>query len=194
MSQPTDTPPRQEDYVRFKHYTAMTFLVISPILIALPPRKLDLYTASLGTAFIISASHLTTQRTGQGLVSHMGSFIERHKPTIFRDLPTEQAEEVQIQLRIAREKERELAEKSGNAASSKEGEEGVGLRGLGKKVWMGGESEGWKERRWEEERKALEEGRGYGDLIMEYLKDAWRLEKKGEEQTGQRNTENDPKN
>jgi hypothetical protein len=38
---------------------------------------------------------------------------------------------------------------------------------------MGGEKSGWKERRLEEERKALEEGKGYGDLIMEHIREAF---------------------
>ncbi|KAF4208605.1 hypothetical protein CNMCM5878_005432 [Aspergillus fumigatiaffinis] len=58
----TDTPSpdvdihstREADYLRFKHYAALTFLIASPVLIALPPRKLDHLTyrrAHRGTNF-----------------------------------------------------------------------------------------------------------------------------------------------
>lgn len=46
-------------------------------------------------------------------------------------------------------------------------------KGLLEKVWMGGESEDWKAKRDERERKALEEGKGYGDLIMDQIWDVW---------------------
>lgn len=46
-------------------------------------------------------------------------------------------------------------------------------RGALERVWMAGETEGWKERRLEEERKALQEGKGYGDLIKEHVWDVW---------------------
>ncbi|KAK4103817.1 hypothetical protein N658DRAFT_465460 [Parathielavia hyrcaniae] len=46
--------------------------------------------------------------------------------------------------------------------------------------WMGGETEGWKERRLEEERRALESGKGYGGLIVDQIKEVWSGEgKKG---------------
>ncbi|KAK4156306.1 exocyst complex component SEC3 [Chaetomidium leptoderma] len=48
------------------------------------------------------------------------------------------------------------------------------------RFWMGGESEGWKEKRLEEERKALEEGgKGYGGLIVDQLKEVWEGKGKG---------------
>jgi hypothetical protein len=50
---------------------------------------------------------------------------------------------------------------------------------LWERLWMGGEKEDWKERRLEEERRALESGRGYGDLIMQQVKEVWKGEGKG---------------
>ncbi|KAK2745417.1 hypothetical protein FQN57_003760 [Myotisia sp. PD_48] len=181
------TLARDAEYQLFKHYTALTFLVAAPIIIALPPRKLDLYTISLGTAFFFSANHLTVERTGTGLLTHVGGFISRTKPRIFNDLPSEKAEGVREQLRIAKERERELERLKG-VERPDPGERGV--PGLAKKVWMGTETEGWKERRLEEERKALEEGRGYGDLIIDYVKDAWRWDSKGTHQSSSTNPQN----
>ena len=41
------------------------------------------------------------------------------------------------------------------------------------KVWMGGERDGWKQRRLEEEREALARGEGYGDLISKHIADGF---------------------
>jgi hypothetical protein len=46
------------------------------------------------------------------------------------------------------------------------------------RLWMGDETEGWKERRLEEEKKALEEGKGYTDMILEQIWDVWNWDKK----------------
>ena len=51
-------------------------------------------------------------------------------------------------------------------------------KGLFGGLWMGDEEEGWKERRLEEERKALEEGKGYMDMIVEQIWDVWNWDKK----------------
>ena len=51
--------------------------------------------------------------------------------------------------------------------------EETGVAGLARKLWYGSESEGWKERRIREEREALEEGRGYGGLIGDAMREVF---------------------
>ena len=46
-------------------------------------------------------------------------------------------------------------------------------RGMLKRVWMGEEGDDWVEERKRKEREALEEGRGYGGLIFDYVKEAF---------------------
>ena len=46
-------------------------------------------------------------------------------------------------------------------------------RGLLEKVWMGGEPDDWKAKRDQKEKEALEEGRGYGGLIMDQIYEVW---------------------
>src|SRR4051812_31328338 len=58
-------------YNTFLHNTSLTMLFLAPALIALPPRKLDLYTVALATSFVASANHLTKERTGRGLLDNM---------------------------------------------------------------------------------------------------------------------------
>jgi len=160
---------QQERYQRITRNLAIGGLVICPIIALLPPRKLDLYTFSLGVGFYLSADHLSTLRTGRGLVQNMS-------PWRTVELPTERAREVQRVLREEREKSRKALER-------KEGQD----KSILDKLWMGDEEEGWKEKRLEEERRALEEGKGYGEMIIEQIWDVWNWnKKKGKEDDGKK--------
>jgi uncharacterized protein YdaU (DUF1376 family) len=78
---------------------------------------------------------------------------------------------------------REEREK-GRGMLSGEGEQNRSALG---RFWMGDEKEGWKERRLEEERKALEEGKGYMDMIFEQVWEVWNWDKKkGDEEGGKK--------
>jgi hypothetical protein len=100
-----------------------------------------------------------------------------------RELPPK-AQEMQIRLReekIRREealaggigevrrKGEELAERVRLEKEQKEKED----RGLLEKVWMGSEGEDWKQQRDKREKEALEEGKGYGGLIMDQIWEVW---------------------
>lgn len=172
---------REKDYERFKNYTAITFLIASPVLIALPPRKLDHLTVLLASAFCISANHIARERTGRSIVDRLESRLTT-KPAILRELPSERAQEIQARLRAAREKQmREAAGEELEKLRAREAQE----KGIAQRAWMGGESEGWMERRLKEEQKAIEEGKGYGDLIMDHIWDVWNWgRKRGEEKAG----------
>ncbi|KAI8943192.1 hypothetical protein NX059_001221 [Plenodomus lindquistii] len=153
-------------YDRLTRNLAIGGVILCPIIILLPPRKLDLYTFSLGVGFYLSADHLSTLRTGRGLVQNLS-----WNPLDVTDaMPTERAREVQRALKEQREKSRQSLER-------KEGE-GKSATGMLEKLWMGDEKEGWRERRLEEERKALEEGKSYTDMILEQIWDVWNWDKK----------------
>lgn len=172
-TQPPTTDPdinvrREADFVRFKRYAALTFLVASPILIALPPRKLDHLTVLLGGAFCVSANHITHERTGRSIMDRLVSRLSRG--TRISELPSERALEIQARLRAAREKQlREggLSQEEAEKLRARQEQD----KGIAERVWMGGEEEGWRERRVREEQEALAEGRGYGDLIREHVWD-----------------------
>ncbi|KAL1961115.1 hypothetical protein VTO42DRAFT_3060 [Malbranchea cinnamomea] len=174
--------PRQSDYVLFKRYTAYGFLVVSPILIALPPRKLDLHTAALATAFLFSANYVTKERTGRGFVDHFASI---KTPRMFRELPTERAEQVHQKL-----KEMKMLERADNKQSDQavvlrgveQGKhEGTTVGSVTKEIQKAGDTERWTERRAREEKEALEQGQGYSDLIIQYVKDAWGVDRTSKE-------------
>jgi hypothetical protein len=173
MSAPTIQPPippeqrlameERDRYNRVMRNLCIGGVILCPLIIALPPRKLDLYTFSLSVGFYLSADHLCTINTGRGLVQQL--MPKRG----FTDLPTERAQEMQKIIREEREKGRVL---------SGEKERGPEKSVLGK-IWYGDQPEDWKERRMEEERKALEEGKGYMEMIFEQIWEVWSWEKKG---------------
>ncbi|RJE18562.1 hypothetical protein PHISCL_09108, partial [Aspergillus sclerotialis] len=96
---PETVARRQEDYLRFKHYAAITFLFAGPVLIALPPRKLDGLTVIQFSAFCMSANYLVRERTGKSFLGH----ITRPLAERGNELPSERALAVQAQLRAARD-------------------------------------------------------------------------------------------
>jgi hypothetical protein len=149
---------QQARYNRIVRNLAIGGVVACPLIMLLPPRKLDLYTFTLGVGFYLSADHLFTVNTGRGLV-------QQFAPPKVMDLPTERAKEMQRIIREEREKGRQ----------GLQGQEEKGILG---KLWMGDEKEGWKERRLEEEKKALEEGKGYTDMIFEQIWEVWNWDKK----------------
>ncbi|PGG96088.1 hypothetical protein AJ80_09876 [Polytolypa hystricis UAMH7299] len=193
MATPTDSPPstsqpstpsstvinRVEEFKRFKHYTALTLLVASPIIIALPPRKLDFYTISLGAVFLISANHLTTVRTGRSITANI------FQPSFIQPLPSEKAQAVHAQMRAAREAQIRDAAITGLSEEEVEKLKKRQQPGVVERVWMGGETEGWKEKRLREEQEALDEGKGYADLIVDHIWDVWTWGKKDGEEGGE---------
>lgn len=94
------------------------------------------------------------------------------------ELPSERAQEIQARMRASREKQLRdggLSEEEIEKLRARQ----VQDKGLAERVWMGGEQEGWRERRIKEEQQALAEGRGYGDLIKEHVWDVWTGKKSG---------------
>ncbi|KIV93636.1 hypothetical protein PV10_04834 [Exophiala mesophila] len=157
------------DYDSFVNTVTLATLFVAPALIALPPRKLDFYTFSLASVWILSANY---RGTFSGL-----------KPS-FLGMPAK-AREIQEQQRMmaqAREQKR-LLEESGYAADTKS-KKGTLLGEKAKEIWMGGETEGWKERRLKEEQEKIDQGEGYGSMIMDQIWDVWNQGKKYDEETG----------
>ncbi|KAI9671505.1 MAG: hypothetical protein M1817_003556 [Caeruleum heppii] len=210
---PSPTPTTTQTYKTLTHNLSLFLLCACPLLIALPPRKVDFYTFSLSAAFLVSANNLTEERTpGRGLWYRVrrpfgaGSEEEGKEggSGLFGDgLPSERAREVQERLK--REKllraqpggqgseraenvpEGVLAEvaavERGKAASSSAG-------GLAERIWMGDETEGWRERRIREAREKLEEGRGYGGMIVDQIWEVWTGKKEGrDKETGEESRE-----
>ncbi|CRG83663.1 hypothetical protein PISL3812_01018 [Talaromyces islandicus] len=184
---------RAKDFIRFKNFAAWTFVIGAPVLLAMPPRKLDLHSFALTSAFAVSANHLYRERNpaGRGILDETGvRFFARNNAgadgkeeeritNVFNNLPTERAAEVQAQLRAAKEAGMTNQAELDKYRAAKQFQE----RSLPEKIWMGAETEGWKERRLREEQQALAEGKGYGDLIMEHIWEVWNWGKPGDKKS-----------
>lgn len=174
MSSPSDSESAQmrDSFETFLYRTSQATLVVAPVLILLPPRKIDFYTFALSGAFVVSAGHLYQQR--QANTPSKGSFLMPAK-----------AKELQAQLASDKERERQrrLLEEPGSVATDAEKRRSGGLlEEKAREIWMGGETEDWKERRLREERERLAKGEGYGDLIMDQIREVWNWgEKKAED-------------
>ncbi|EKG20476.1 hypothetical protein MPH_02199 [Macrophomina phaseolina MS6] len=167
----TETLPKadREGYAKLTHRLSIWLLIACPTIALLPPRKLDLYTFGLGGMSLIAAEHLARERTGRTILQRVGNgFDSAVQPA--DHLPTERARQVQEMQRRAKE-EREALLRQSQAGATGHGEDKQ--QSALQRVWMGGESEGWRERRLKEEREAIEEGRGYGDLIMDQIWEVW---------------------
>ena len=154
-------------------------LFLAPALIALPPRKLDLYTVLLGASFAASANHLTTERTGRGLLGNMPWRGAGGGRQILAN-----ADEFAERYRAEKEerRRRRLLEEPISSGAADMGRAPSVLEARTKEIWMGGEQEGWKERRLREEQEKINQGEGYGSMIMDQIWEVWNWgEKKGEE-------------
>ncbi|KAL9584483.1 MAG: hypothetical protein Q9212_002095 [Teloschistes hypoglaucus] len=148
---PTPVPPFRPIFIGL--------LVACPLLAALPPRKLDMYTFLLGSVWVVSAEELTIGRGSAQWQNRPSVAISTEANTGGRGMGAD-AKAISLQSQVQRQKREER-------------EEGAGVMGMARRLWYGREGPGWKERRMKEEREALEEGRGYGDLIGDAVREVF---------------------
>ncbi|KAL8899168.1 MAG: hypothetical protein Q9192_001706 [Flavoplaca navasiana] len=153
----------------------LTLLVACPILAVLPPRKLDLYTFMLGAAWVVSAEELTlgssrlqTQSQIQRLTQTQQSFSNNPQDADKHALPLAAQSQLSQEIRNSTSAPEDLKQR----LREREREE-TGVAGLAKRLWYGSEREDWKEKRIKEEKEALEEGRGYGGLIGDAVREVF---------------------
>ncbi|PBP17961.1 hypothetical protein BUE80_DR011347 [Diplocarpon rosae] len=126
------------------HNLSLGALVVCPIIILIPPRKLDIYTVFLTAGFFAGGNELAREYTGKSIASRFGSRV-----TSIAANRTE-LEATQVESK-AKEEE----------------------KGLLRKVWYGAEGPDWKAKRDKREKEALEQGRGYGGLIIDQIYEVW---------------------
>ena len=154
------TSKETDQYKKTLHAAAIGTLIVAPVLALLPPRKLDFYTISLCGMGAYSGNYLWRERTGKSIWQRA---VENQGDS---SLPTERAREYNRQYKLQQE---EQMRKDGKQAQ----------QGVLEKVWMGAETEGWKERREKEVQEKLKEGKGYGDIITDQIWDVWTWGKSG---------------
>lgn len=168
-SQQPPTPP-------LIHNAALAGAVICPIIMLLPPRRMDWRFLILSGAFSMSASQLAYDYTGRSIHQRIG---DRVSGAFSTEMPAAARE---TQRRLREEKMRRLGLDEA-AMRRHEAEKRGGLE----KLWYGSETdEDWKKKRWEEDQKALDEGKGLSGIIMDQIKDVMPGSKKeGEKKDGE---------
>jgi hypothetical protein len=148
------TPPSKDWSNPTSRYIGIGLIIVCPMLILLPPRKLDGYTLSLALGTL----------GGVHLIQREGAAKRAQQEALLNGFPTERAAQVHQMFKEKQQREGKRPEK----------------RGLLERMWMGQETEGWKERRLQEEREALDDGRGYTGLIKDQIWEVWNQGKKSE--------------
>lgn len=149
-SNPPNPAPTQaaSEYESIISKASIAILIACPVLALLPPRKLDLYTFSLGAGFVVAANHQVRVHTGNGILLNV------------------------YQRRQGKEDEKRRQE-----TWQKWEADNTGVKGLAKKVWMGDQKSDWKKQRMQEERDAVEEGKSFSDVIIDQVKEVWGVPK-----------------
>jgi hypothetical protein len=139
----------------------MVVAVACPVLMLLPPRKLDFFTAGLGITTVYSTNYLVRDSTGRSIQQH----ITGYRPPI---LPKEsmQTDEAHTQASDAIRLERQEA-----LLASKE------------RANIAEQVEATKQAKWAQERNqevqdALDVGKGFGDIIIDQVYEVWNWGKK----------------
>lgn len=140
---------------------AIAFAVGTPLVMLLPPRKMDLRFFVLAATFSLSTNHLCESYTGRSIYSR---FSDRMSSTFESKLPESALRTQQL---LKEHKEREAAAKGLPPPAEKKN------TNLLTDLWMGGEGEDWKKKRAEEHQKSFEEGKGMSDIIMEQIGDVF---------------------
>ncbi|KAL2139116.1 hypothetical protein VTI28DRAFT_5747 [Corynascus sepedonium] len=176
----------------FLHKAAIAMAILCPIALILPSRgggraKSTLQNAVLGAGGFWGVNQLAEDYTGKSITARSGERWgallgvdsadkketsdrkDGGKVGLMHNLPTERAARNKELMEAER---RRRAEAEGKEYRPRRAADQTGS--LWERLWMGGEKEGWKERRLEEERKAIESGKGYGGLIADQVMEVWR--------------------
>jgi hypothetical protein len=176
MTTSTSQPPSQTDTTKLLHNISLAAIIICPALILLPPRKLDIYTITLLSGTLLGGNQLVSEYTGRSIVTRIEDFGARR--TVEREEYKGKIAELRKEP-LTRRPDVQLGEKKGGVLEE--------VRKLE------GKSE-WKEERDRREKEAEEEGRGYGDLIMDQVWEVWNWRKRKSDGDEDEKAEEDNKN
>jgi hypothetical protein len=182
---PTQPSPTDSSRSSLVHNVSLGAVIICPIIMLIPPRKLDAYTLALLSGMAIGGNQLSIEYTGQSIPGRFASRMKSASASITNPLPPK-AMEMQARLKAEKEKRDMLQNGALSRVGAEAKESGVlqeleaqktarekKEKGLIEKVWLGGEGDDWKAKRDQREKEALEDGRGYGGLIMDQIWEVW---------------------
>lgn len=162
QQQEQQLPPR----IPIVHNAALAGTVLIPLVMLLPPRRMDIRFFVLAGTLSLATNQLCYEYTGQSIYSR---FSSRMSSIITPGLP-EKAQRTQRLIREQREREAAAAVSGAKTTGPRAGgQDGRSIGDAVKKVWMGGEGEDWNEKRELEHRKALEEGKGLSGIIYDQI-------------------------
>ncbi|KAI9793924.1 MAG: hypothetical protein M1816_007176 [Peltula sp. TS41687] len=95
-----DAPPSTSTtrYDPLRHHISLALLLTCPVIMLLPPRKLDFYTFGLATAWVLSANEFSVQKSGRGVLERV--YGVRHNQRRGMEGRKEAEEEADIGQRI----------------------------------------------------------------------------------------------
>lgn len=176
-----------QNYHKFVNGVTLGTLILAPIMIVLPPRRLNFFTFVWGVSFAAAAVHRDIPAKMYRPIQNLSM------PRGAREL--QERRELERQNALVLERRRLLEERQPGAvafalseAERNKQQKGPGalLEEKAKEIWMGGETEGWKERRLREEQEKLAQGETYGSMIADQIWEVWNWrEKKSEGAEGQ---------
>lgn len=179
------------------HNVSLGALIVCPIIILLPPRKFDIYTIALLTGTALGGNQILQERTGRSLVTRWQETLQKTSTGSLppKALETQEAirreRAAQHEEKLRRERYAVDGQKDGvlGEIERRKEEEKEKARNLLEKVWMGSEGEDWKSKRDQREKEALEDGRGYGGLIMDQIWEVWNWGKDKTEEVREKDEE-----
>lgn len=193
----TSTPP-------WLHYSAWAITLAGPVLLLMPPRRVGFQAVVIATGTFAGVNVLVHDHTGTTL---LGRWRDRFRgatttttdddasaAVTHSDLPAK-AQRTQALLRREREaREAALPEPERRALHEARARQ---ERGLWHRLWYGDVSkEQWLAERERREKEALEEGKGYGGLIIDQVKEVFigsssrRPEEEGDGSRGEEKNKN----
>ncbi len=152
------TSDETERYIKVLHNTALIALVACPALIILPPRKLDFYTFGLSGATVYSANFLIRERTGRNIWQH----VTLQSPAVnepFAHPSTTPHRQATVQRGMPTVEESRQMYQHEEASSVTE--------------QVQSQRDAWKAEREKEIKEDIEEGKGFGDMIIDQIWDVW---------------------
>ncbi|KAJ0116281.1 hypothetical protein J7T55_005227 [Diaporthe amygdali] len=170
----TETPP-------WLHNSAIGVAILGPIALLMPPRRVGLQALLLSGGTFWATNVLAYDWTGESMTQR----FDRRWQTVFTNGLPEKAKRNQELMRLERERrEALLPEAERKALQEAREKKEIASRGIVSRLWMGDEKDDWRKERARKEKETLENGEGYGTLIMDQVREVFSGSKKAEGEEG----------
>lgn len=177
------------------HYGAWATAILGPVVLFMPPRRVGFQAIVIASGTLAATNLLIYDYTGNTIIGRYRQRLENASSAASGSdtsfLP-EKAQRTQELLRRERERrEAALPEAERRALQEEKERKEIANRGLLKSLWMGDAKDSWKEERRKREKEAVDEGKGYGHLIMEQVRDVFGESSEKQEEKSQDAQKND---